>query len=89
MTLTNLQRDRGMCISFFEPAGVASKQRHGSGALFLASLRFCVRYYIDRDTVRKTCVVFLVGLSITNLKMNKLHVAFPTSEYHKGTVNFP
>ena len=24
MTLTNLQRDRGMCISFFEPAGVAS-----------------------------------------------------------------
>ena len=38
-TLTKLQRDRGMCISFFEPAGVASTSpRYELGKVAFSSM---------------------------------------------------
>ena len=39
-------------------------------SLFLANLRFCVHYCIDRDTVQKKKIHgFFVVMSTTNLKM--------------------
>jgi len=55
MTLTNLQRDRGMCISFFEPAGVASTSLKIS-VLYVAKLNLLNGAVDEKGYVQDPCL---------------------------------